>query len=701
MSRRSFRARVGSPRPLAAWLLVAVASASLWSTGQLAPWAVALDLGLLALGFWRRGEPMRWQESSLLLNLGLLAVVGIALQAASRDAPATIPLAHFAALAQALQLLDARPRRSEFLLVVLALFQVVLASNLTDSVAFPALLAVFVFCAAWTLLIHTLHSEAIEGNEEAGLPRALQSGLLRTTLRATALSVALAGVFFVMLPRLRSTAISGAGLGPGFALAGFSDRVALGDLGRIRKDASAVLRVETLEGDPPAREEAYWRGLAFDHFDGRNWSVSQAGREIVPGSPEGGLGFGRAPERWNLRQRIVREPVAAGALFVAGDLRALHGTLRQLERDGNGGLYASRQADERIRYEANSYYGEPSPRRLRADRARAPRGGERYLQLPRLAPEVAALAQQITAGLAHDSDRMQALADHLRSHGRYSDTPPPLPGDPGRSPIEAFLLGEMAGHCEYFASALVVLARSIGLPARLVNGFAGGRTNEIGDFVEVSQSDAHAWVELHFAQAGWVRYDPTPADLRLPAAAELSLRERLRDLASASELWWYQRVVGFDRADQIQVVKWAWLAWQDFRSERSARRAAGGPALELPALPDLSRAALVLGALGIGGLLLAFGQRSRAARGAAPASYAAALALLRRRGLPRGPCVTARHFAREVARARPELAESFGVLTEAYLGERFGGQRSEASRAALLRFRGALRARRARSQSAP
>ena len=97
----------------------------------------------------------------------------------------------------------------------------------------------------------------------------------------------------------------------------------------------------------------------------------------------------------------------------------------------------------------------------------------------------------------------------------------------GVDAVTHFLLQRPPAHCEYFASAMVVLARSVGLPSRLVNGFAGSRKNPMGDFVELVGSDAHAWVEIHYEEAGWVRYDPTPPDLRLRTAGALSLRERL------------------------------------------------------------------------------------------------------------------------------------------------------------------------------
>ena len=176
-----------------------------------------------------------------------------------------------------------------------------------------------------------------------------------------------------------------------------------------------------------------------------------------------------------------------------------------------------------------------------------------------------------------DAERVRAIERHLLTHGRYTDTPPAPDPASRLSPVERFALGEMAGHCEYFASAMVLMARVDGLPARLVNGFAGGRMNNIGGFLELSRSDAHAWVEVHYERAGWVRYDPTPADLRMGAEPPLSLSASLRELGSALELWWFQRVVGFDRADQIKALRSAWLAWRGRGQRGEAQRAVRVP----------------------------------------------------------------------------------------------------------------------------
>ncbi len=699
---------VEDARPPSAWILVSVAGATLWITQQLAIWAIALQVLAILYSLLWRDRPQAWRSSGIVLNFGMFGIVGATIVLALRGYPATLSLAHFAALTQGLQLLDTRPRKSEFLLVALALFQVILSANLTDSVFFPPLLAVFLVAATWTLLVHTLRSEALRADEVRAVSRAVNTGLLRMTLLASGACLVLTLILFVTLPRLRSSMIRG-GIGGSLAVSGFSDQVELGTIGRIRKDPTVVLRVETIWGDAPERTFAYWRGLAFDTFDGRRWSItplaSQGLRRPLPGSPRFGVELNGGRETYSLVQRVVREPVEAGVVFGIGVPRRVEGPLYRLERDVNGGLYATAQMDERIRYTIWTQSRTWEDAELRSDRATSPRmstplapkSSQRYLALPDLDTAIGELARRITEGSVTDADRSRAIERYLRSEGRYTDTPPDIDRDPDRSPIEGFLLGGLAGHCEYFASAMIVLSRSIGLPSRLVNGFAGGRRNRIGGFVELARSDAHAWVEIHFERAGWVRYDPTPPDLRLRADTVLNMVERLAELGSVIELWWFQRVVDFDSSDQIQALKASWGVWRSLRSAYPAGKARRGRSFALDWRPgaELPWRELALLALAAG-LLLCWrqGRLRRVRKETLPRAYRRALRMLERRGLQRSPSTTARAFANQVRTALPEGAgNAFASLTESYLGERFGAQPCPASDIHLVdrrRFLGRL-----------
>jgi len=307
-------------------------------------------------------------------------------------------------------------------------------------------------------------------------------------------------------------------------------------------------------------------------------------------------------------------------------------------------------------------------------------GGERpanrYLQLSALDPRVVALAERVVSGAESDFDRAWSIQQSLRQNGRYTDSPPPL-GDDMTSPIEAFLLGELEGHCEYFASAMVTLARSQGLPTRLVNGFAGGVPNEVGGFIEVTQADAHAWVEVHFEKAGWVRFDPTPPDLRLRANQDVSLWSQLGQLGSAVELWWFQRVVDFDSVDQIGALRGLWLRWTKHRStgrSPSSNLAKSTDSNWTNALADRDSIFVVVGCLAVFAICIVLRRHRRdQSESVVPQSYRKALGLLAQTGLVRSETTSARDFAHGVREQLPEAGgAAFDKITDHYLAERFG-----------------------------
>ncbi|HEU4427268.1 MAG TPA: DUF3488 and transglutaminase-like domain-containing protein [Myxococcota bacterium] len=696
MSRLEFRVPLALPRPRSATLMAAIAAATLAITGQIAPWALALaTLGLGAVAL-NGDSSAAWRRSALLLNAGLAACVAIAIALWVRGALAIVALAHFAVLAETLQLLDARPRRSEFLLVALAVFEVTMAANLTDSAWYPLLLVAFTVCCVWTLVVHTLRAEALEAGELGAAQRLLTASLWRTTLIASLVSVAFSALLFPILPRIRSGAIFDRSSVGGGSSAGFSDRVELGDIGRIRLDASIALRVETVEGSVQPATARYWRGLAFDHFDGRRWSIGTFLPEPIAGDPEIGIDLGGPRKGERLVQRITREPVNPGVVFAAGQPTLLRGAIGRLVRDANGSLIAYATADKRAIYQVVTRHLAPD---LASDRAEEPRLSEgRYLQLPALDPRAVALAREITAGAESDASRAAALERWLREHGRYTDAPPTIAE--GRAPIEQFLLDRTEGHCEYFASALVVMLRSLGIPARVVNGYAGGHENTLGGFVEVSQSDAHAWVEVHYDRAGWVAYDPTPADLRLASSAALREMSGISDLASALELWWFRNVVDFDRGTQARALRDLWMRWNRWRAAQ--RGDAPSRALADRSPDDANdgdglpwRWIALAGALAFGLAHVLRRGRAGARSGELPRDYARALRLLRRRGLARAPATSARAFAGEVAARIPESgAAAFRALTEAYLAERFGGAAARSCASEVAQLRASLRASR-------
>ncbi|WP_442603034.1 DUF4129 domain-containing transglutaminase family protein [Paenibacillus sp. KN14-4R] len=139
---------------------------------------------------------------------------------------------------------------------------------------------------------------------------------------------------------------------------------------------------------------------------------------------------------------------------------------------------------------------------------------EEYLQLPSQLPtRIRELSEQITAGVVTDSDRARAIANYLRTNYAYSLDKPTFPGK-SEDFVDHFLFVDRAGYCNHFSSAMVVMLRSIGIPARYVKGFAPGEIvdrSENGKLtVTVRNRDAHSWVEVYDSTQGWISYEPTP-----------------------------------------------------------------------------------------------------------------------------------------------------------------------------------------------
>jgi hypothetical protein len=141
-----------------------------------------------------------------------------------------------------------------------------------------------------------------------------------------------------------------------------------------------------------------------------------------------------------------------------------------------------------------------------------------------------------------------AIQEHLLKNYRYS-----LETDTATlsHPLEEFLFTRKTGYCEHYATAMVVMLRTVGIPARLVTGFLATEWNEYGGYFTVRQRDAHAWVEVYFPHTGWITMDPTPT---VSAAVATSRWELLSRLGESVRLQWDRLFVRYSAKDQLAVV---------------------------------------------------------------------------------------------------------------------------------------------------
>ena len=309
--------------------------------------------------------------------------------------------------------------------------------------------------------------------------------------------------------------------------------------------------------------------MALDRFDGRHWFQSSDSRPSFPPNDGDLFRLGTTDDLSRLTtETFFVEPIDTPVLFAAPRAVALQGAFPYVRRDRDDALSTRPHPQERITYTVYSDTFEPPPERLRADRIPDPKGAtanlrrpvEEYLQLPAdLDTRVGSLAWTVVrqAGARNAYDAARAVEAHLNQNAyggsyRYSL----LMRASGPDPLADFLFNVRAGHCEYFATAMAVMLRTLRIPARIVNGFQAGEYNSAADAYIVRQADAHSWVEVYFPETdSWVTFDPTPADGRAAGTSGTGLSGSLRRYADALELFWLQYVVAYDRQGQRTLAR--------------------------------------------------------------------------------------------------------------------------------------------------
>lgn len=326
----------------------------------------------------------------------------------------------------------------------------------------------------------------------------------------------LAGIFYTVVPRIQAGV--GAGLGNAVHQRAFPRGLELGDEFADPMAEVPVLRLRAVDRAGAPRAGPYYvRGRALDTFDGRRWSASG-----TPDPLAGGRGH-------DLTVEYSVEPQFGDALYLVPEPTRVQG-LATAARAPWG--YSFPLRGKRIEYSGYSrdvVIGEIVD------------AGEAWTRLPPVTPEVVALA----LGLAPaESPRLAIVGAAMRHFAEgyvYTESPPPPAGDP----LTWFLADSKSGHCEYYASALAVLLRLRGVPARLATGFYVADPPDFDGWTTVRRGHAHAWVEVPTAR-GWATLDATPTG-QLPAP-ELATLDRL---AEALRRGWDALVLDYDLDTQV------------------------------------------------------------------------------------------------------------------------------------------------------
>jgi protein-glutamine gamma-glutamyltransferase len=491
-------------------------------------------------------------------------------------------IAHLIVVLSVIKLFQVKSDRDWVFIYLISFFEILLAAGLSFSPVFLASLTVYLICSVSTVIAFEIR-KARRGLKpvDTRLLVSPDSALFRRAMRRSRkpghtevkrlpmlsvglllLIAVLALPLFLMVPRAGAGVFtrSGGGLG-GFV--GFSENVQLGEIGTLKENNQVVMHVRIEDAGNAQNPELRWRGVALDEFTGRGWKKSIEARRteqrVMERCGNGGTGCGvfqldtaEAPHRLTT-QTVFLEPMDSPVIFAAPRAVAVQGPFSILRRDADGSIQGRRHEFERLIYKAVSDTTTIDPNVLRRD-MRAPSAAyARYFlppvpRDPRIEQLAAAMIRRARA--YNNYDAVRAIESGLRNEYSYTLDMKAS----GEDPLADFLFNVRAGHCEYFSTAMAVMLRTQGIPARVVNGFLTGEYNEAAGAYTVRQSDAHSWVEVYFPSTdSWVTFDPTP-----PAGRVGSQRGGLAGwfgkYAEAFELVWFQYVIGYDKQEQRSLA---------------------------------------------------------------------------------------------------------------------------------------------------
>ena len=515
---------------------------------------------------------------------------------------------HLVLFAMTVRLFSLQRPRDHYMLAVLSFLMVLAAAVLTVGSVFLFSFAAFLLIAIITFVLmeirHSVASEQTHAHDpnlagsngvsrRTSPNRRLAHGLLAVAPALMLLIMAGSFLIFFFLPRVSSRYLS-AYTPTSDVSTGFTDRVQLGRIGQIQQSSAVVMHIQ-IHGDQQGAYDLKWRGIALSSFDGRAWSNSF---EQVPVRQTFDGKFHLAPfdvpiraEHLNdargstattgkmIEYQVLMEPLGTNVFFLAERPRSVAGTFRLVAADAGGAVFDLDLDHPITHYEAESQLPEIDVDELRLASNVAPAGLEEYLKLPRLDDRIPKLAQDITANAPDDYDKAVAVEQFLSTRFGYTLE---LPSTAPQDPLANFLFERKHGHCEYFASSMAVMLRTLRIPSRIVTGFRGGEFNDLTGQYVLRASDAHSWVEAYFPGHGWVSFDPTPAG-SVPTRTAWS---RMRLYMDAAASFWREWVINYDVSHQSTLGKNAasnsrrffddtrrWIGRQHRAMLRAARRA--------------------------------------------------------------------------------------------------------------------------------
>jgi transglutaminase-like putative cysteine protease len=633
--------------------------------------------------------PERYQEHPRLRSLGVFAsltLLGVQLTRAASGGDLLQLAVEFAAALQVIRVATRRGAAHDQQIILLALLHLVAGTVLGGGLAYALSLVGFLVIAPGALVLSHLRRE-VEGNyrqgarDRTGLPvdvprilrsrRVISRGFLLVTCSLSIPVFVFTALLFLLFPRVGLSLLL-LNHSRSSRMIGFSTRVDLGSVGKLRSDPTIAMRVHLLDtpAAPASRLALYLRGTSFDKYDGAAWTRTRPLHQAAP--QDGRYIWTTGVPRGAMAMTIDLEPINPPIVFLPADavgfqvMESSEGFSTKSPKItvASDGEYKYERVEERgLQY--GVYRGRNRPGLLVASDM------ERYLQVPPAIEEpIKTLAKQWAGSLTEDRDLARAVEDRLRTDYRYDlDSP----SGAAAQPLLHFLFVSKAGHCEFYSTAMAMLLRTLNVPTRNVTGFIGGTYNRFGDFYAVRQGDAHSWVEVYLDGQGWVRYDPTPPSSSAPRSELTGMLAFLRDIVEAAAQRWSRHVIGYDLDQQIELFRSVKQRYRDWGGQDIAR--------------GLKPYAPVLVGVVVGGVLYLAWRRIRLVRGRSrpkllegqPAAVMRVVALyrqledvLRNLGIGRPSSTPPLAHAQALHELRHPTAGEVLALTEIYLAVRFG-----------------------------
>jgi protein-glutamine gamma-glutamyltransferase len=563
-------------------LLVLTSVLTLVSTGKLDIFTIIVaPLAALYKGYrWWHGRPAElssraatWCVLAYLVFLPMdILFLSQFFVANSSNPPlfaALLAAVHFLVYVTLVRFYSAVSDRDATFLTMLSFAGILAAAVLTVDTTFLVFFFIFLLFGVATFAGMELRRGAVGAVTPSPNGQAERDRKLTRALSLAALSVALGAIvigsgLFFFFPRFSAGYLGRTGFNSSL-MTGFTENVELGQIGEIKKNSAVVMRVQT--GKPVGYDRLRWRGIALTTFDGKRWTSPERSAQTLSPNADGWIYTADPVQKTDapgpgILYTVFLEPLATDAIFVPGKVISLKGNFTgeggnsfsamrrsYIFRDSTGTLLNPFHNYGAVRYAGFSRLPPLNAMRLRAASTDYSTDiTETYLQLPQLDARIPELARQITKNVRTPFDKALVIESYLRSRFSYTLN---LTGKPGDDPLAHFLFETRAGHCEYFASAMTIMLRTLGIPSREVNGFLPGEYNDLGGDYIVRASDAHSWVEVYFPGNEWQVFDPTPAAPENSAG----ILTRLGQYADWMEITWSEWVIGYDFAHQLVLAQ--------------------------------------------------------------------------------------------------------------------------------------------------